>query len=250
MRETLVKQTSIKLRHLIHGLTLIIFLVSCQRSQFATTTRHSERGRVTYSKTWHHETRIVSGIKPVRHHLKQEIKSETGKREPEQTGLVNKFIPVHKMKDDVVLASATLDPAFLKIAATNTTQPDNPLVSASNSTRSVRSSAVPDTIIKNSEKNTGDTILSVPVKRKTEKHALTGFIFSIVGLFPLIGLPFAIMGLIFSIAGYRKIKKNPSLYKGKGLAIAGETMGIIGILGSVLAILFFTAMVLLAATPA
>ncbi len=56
----------------------------------------------------------------------------------------------------------------------------------------------------------------------------------------------AIIGLIFSIKGYKKIKKYPNLYKGKGLAIAGKILGIIGIcvtplilLGMVIALIAF-----------
>ena len=73
-----------------------------------------------------------------------------------------------------------------------------------------------------------DTILPDP--RKTEKLGLAGFILSILGLIPFIGIPFAIMAYIFGVKSLRKIKKDPKKYKGKGYARASQIIGGIEIL--------------------
>jgi len=65
----------------------------------------------------------------------------------------------------------------------------------------------------------------LPDPRKTEKLGLAGFILSILGLIPIIGIPFAIMAFIFGVRSLRKIKKNPEKFKGKGLAMASKIIG-------------------------
>jgi Domain of unknown function (DUF4190) len=70
----------------------------------------------------------------------------------------------------------------------------------------------------------------LPDTRKTEKLGLAGFILSILGLIPILGIPFAIMAFIFGVRSLRKIKKNPEKYKGKGLAMASKIIGAVEIL--------------------
>lgn len=66
--------------------------------------------------------------------------------------------------------------------------------------------------------------------RKTEKLGLVGFILSIPGLFPVFGLPFAILAVIFGARSIRKINRYPERFKGKENAHASLILGIIGIL--------------------
>jgi hypothetical protein len=56
-----------------------------------------------------------------------------------------------------------------------------------------------------------------------------------------VGLPLAILGLVFGIKSLRKIKRNPELYKGKGFAIASIVLGVLGIVGTILLIGMFVA---------
>jgi len=92
-----------------------------------------------------------------------------------------------------------------------------------------------------------DTILPDP--RKTEKLGLAGFILSIFGLIPFIGIPFAIMAYVFGVRSLRKIKKNPEKYRGKGYARSSQIIGgleilcyiALAIVGIVIAIGSFTA---------
>ncbi|MCX6278224.1 MAG: DUF4190 domain-containing protein [Bacteroidetes bacterium] len=73
-----------------------------------------------------------------------------------------------------------------------------------------------------------DTIL--PDIRKAENFGLTGFVLSLFGFIPLIGIPFAIAGMILGLKSLRKIKRFPTLYKGKGFGQASVVFGILGII--------------------
>jgi hypothetical protein len=67
--------------------------------------------------------------------------------------------------------------------------------------------------------------------RKTNGLALTSMILGIVAMvlsISIIGLVSAILALIFGAIGLSQINKNKEKYKGKGFAIAGLVMGIIG----------------------
>jgi hypothetical protein len=48
---------------------------------------------------------------------------------------------------------------------------------------------------------------------KTEKFGLAGFILSFFGIVPLIGIPFAILAIIFGAKSLGRIKRNPGKYK-------------------------------------
>jgi hypothetical protein len=74
--------------------------------------------------------------------------------------------------------------------------------------------------------------LFVPV-RKTNSFAVTGLvlgILSITGGLCCYGIPFNILGLVFSIIGLVQIKNNPEIYEGKGMAVAGLVLSILGLL--------------------
>jgi len=74
--------------------------------------------------------------------------------------------------------------------------------------------------------------LYVPV-RKTNSFAVTGLvlgILSITGGLCCYGLPFNILGLVFSIIGLTQIQNHPETYDGKGMAIAGLVLSLLGLL--------------------
>ena len=89
-----------------------------------------------------------------------------------------------------------------------------------------------DTIVKDFQTKAGQNKVNPADNRKVEKKMLTGFIMSIIGLIPIVGLPFAIIGLVYGIKNLRKIRRNPTLYKGKGFGIASIVLGVLGILVS------------------
>src|SRR5882724_2420231 len=75
--------------------------------------------------------------------------------------------------------------------------------------------------------------------RKTNPFAVTGLILGILSItcgLCCYGLPFNILGIIFSLAGLSQIKTDPHSQQGRGLAIAGLALSILSI---VFAILFF-----------
>ena len=75
---------------------------------------------------------------------------------------------------------------------------------------------------------------------RTNAMALSGLIMGIVavtfGLCCCYGIPFNVLGIVFSLIGLAQIRKNPELETGKGLAIAGLILSILSIV--LVAILF------------
>ena len=69
--------------------------------------------------------------------------------------------------------------------------------------------------------------------RRTNSFAIAGLVFgilSITGGLCCYGLPFNILGLVFSLVGLAQIKSNPELYDGQGMAVAGLVLSILGLL--------------------
>lgn len=64
---------------------------------------------------------------------------------------------------------------------------------------------------------------------KTNGMALAGFICSLAGLF-IFGFVLGTLAIIFSAIGLGKINKDASMWKGKGMAIAGLIIGIVDIM--------------------
>jgi uncharacterized protein DUF4190/uncharacterized protein DUF4339 len=68
---------------------------------------------------------------------------------------------------------------------------------------------------------------------RTNAMARTGLILGIVavtfGLCCCYGIPFNILGIVFSLIGLAQIRKNPELETGKGLAIAGLILSTLSI---------------------
>jgi hypothetical protein len=69
--------------------------------------------------------------------------------------------------------------------------------------------------------------------RKTNSFAVTGLILgilSVTGGLCCFGHLFIILSLVFSIIGLVQIKNNPEIYEGKGIAIAGLVLSIVGLI--------------------
>ena len=79
---------------------------------------------------------------------------------------------------------------------------------------------------------------AVPQQPATNPMAITGMICGILSL-PMLcccyGLPFNILGIVFSIVGLTQLKANPQ-QQGKGMAIAGLVCSILSILLAVLVV--------------
>lgn len=70
--------------------------------------------------------------------------------------------------------------------------------------------------------------------RRTNAFATAGLVFGILsitgGFCCCYGLPFNLLGLVFSLIGLAQINSNPELYDGKGMAIAGIVLSLLGLL--------------------
>lgn len=75
---------------------------------------------------------------------------------------------------------------------------------------------------------------------KTDGMAIAGFVTGLVSLF-LFGFILGVLGVIFSAIALKRIKREPESRKGKGLAIAGLILGIVGIIGWTLYLLILLA---------
>ena len=76
---------------------------------------------------------------------------------------------------------------------------------------------------------------------RTNAMAITGLIMGIVavtvGCCCCYGMPFNLLGIVFSAIGLSQIKSDPQHQQGKGIAIAGIVLSLLSI---ILAIIFFT----------
>ena len=81
-----------------------------------------------------------------------------------------------------------------------------------------------------------------PSAPRTNPMALAGFV---MGLCTVVlgcccyGMPFNILGIVFSAIGLSQINKNPQMEKGRGLAIAGLVLSIVATIVAVIAGLVF-----------
>jgi hypothetical protein len=226
----------IKIRFYLIGFILIFLITSCQRSHFATTSRYYKRGKATYCNNHHLEIRRTVNGKSDKNQLKKEDRQTPADEcKTDLSPDITQITPVYKLNDELLFASISTEPMFIQFNK-NTPGPSNyPLYSIINS-RLTTTTACPDTLIKKIETESGIQEKPLPDTRKIEKFGVIGFILSVLGLFPIIGLPFAILGLVFGIRSLRKIHRDPTHYKGKGFAITGIILGITGIIGSIVLI--------------
>lgn len=78
-------------------------------------------------------------------------------------------------------------------------------------------------------------------EKKVEPMAILSLIFGVLGFVPIpvIGGLGWIAALVLAKQSLKKIERNPEKFKGRGLAIAGKVLGIIGITLALLALLIF-----------
>jgi Domain of unknown function (DUF4190)/GYF domain 2 len=65
---------------------------------------------------------------------------------------------------------------------------------------------------------------------RTNSFATTGMVFGILSLLCCFKLLFGALGLIFSLIALVQINENPQLYQGRGMAITGLVLSVVGIL--------------------
>lgn len=235
----------IKHQFCLIGFIIILFGTSCQRSRFAITTRHYYKGRVTYANNFRFESRKSINYKRLSNYLKREEKqTATSDNKTDPSTLILKINPIHQQDEDKLIASTSTEPVRIDFYKNKVISSEKSMVSGCNSARLLTSSSCPDTIIKKKLDENGINKIPAAGQRKVEKHALTGFILSILGLFPILGLPLAIIGISFGASSLHRITKDTTHYKGKGFAITSIILGILGAIVSLLLIGMFIALII------
>jgi len=229
------------------GLVVILLGSSCQRSQFATTTRSSKNGRVVYTNHFKFENPKTVRSKSLSNHLKQQEQPATAGVTSGPTRANMELTLLYPRNEEKLFASTSSVPVLMTLTKERKNTSEKLIFPVSSSVGSPASSSRPDTITKASS----DNGKNAPVigEQKVEKHGLIGFILSCCGLFPIIGIPFSIAGWVLGVKGLHRIKKDPVHYKGKGFAIASVSLGITGLVISLATIIgSFVLLILLSAT--
>ena len=72
--------------------------------------------------------------------------------------------------------------------------------------------------------------------KKSKSIAAISFVFGLTFWIPLLNLIFGLLAIILGFKALSKIKKNPEMYSGKWLAIAGIVLGAIIYIGYIMAL--------------
>lgn len=249
------------------SLVLAAILVSaCRQSRFPETVRHSENGRVTYTNVYRNEY--------VRTRIRQPVPAATEGSAPLSGNVTAKenITPLASVAGEYfVIPGSTVfsssDPGIMvdTIPKKNNFKgalPDTSLEQVirfkTGKVEAVKIISVSDNMLKYKsaeEKNITrgittdmvDTVFQVQYRdpgsgkivdtRKHDSLGVLGFVFSILGLIPAIGLPFAVLGLIFGMHTLKKIRRFPARYKGTKLAKASIGIAIIGLIINVIFII-------------
>jgi len=236
----LVNIKKMKIRTIRLGFCLIALLIllfnSCQRSQFATTTRTYKNGRVIYVKHYRFESKKLLKVLSKRKQVKSDCLQSYHFSDSriELTPEISRMESVAGELSGNLNASTEIEPILGLVKEKNKVSTANWRIARNVNLRL-------DTIGKENQKQSGVKEAPPADNRKIEKKGLTGFILSIFGLIPLVGLPLAILGLVFGIRSLRKMKRNPALFKGKGFAIASIILGVLGIVSTIVVIGIFLA---------
>jgi hypothetical protein len=258
---------------------LFIVASSCQRSQFSTTSRQTQNGKVTYINNYHEERSKKVKSKSHKNHIKEadsQHSLSTDARTEKQAIIKSEITEINVLKQNSyenLIASTSNEPTIVMlnknrnfidadsypdtinrnksskgaimdiklkqlIKGKNGDEKNVYIISRSHDTLFYKLIKEPD-IIRGVKLEQIDTIIQISNfdsakanvidTRKTEKFGLVGFIFSFLGLFPFLGLPFSILAIIFGAVSLRKIKHYPEQYKGIENARASLVIGIIGL---------------------
>jgi hypothetical protein len=77
---------------------------------------------------------------------------------------------------------------------------------------------------------TTDQVDTVYILKITEPLGVASTILPVFGMFPVLGIPFAVLGLVLGIISLKRINRNPSFYKREGVTYNGIFWGALGTL--------------------
>ncbi len=213
-------------------LLLLILCISCSRSQFSVTQRQYRNGKVTYQ---HYH--------PVEHSGSSKIKAAKGssvitssKKRSRSTGQdIEPVIPVTgimKIKNDApqgkdqLLASRSGSTVRITANKIRLNPGNNEII--------LKRNPKPVTV---SPARAASSSRSDPVDVK----ALLGFIFSILGLIPVIGLIFAIAAVVLSGISLHQFNNGThwGAKSGKWMAVAGMAIGVVAIILNIIFIAIY-----------
>ncbi len=198
---------------------IMILSVSCTKSRFSTTTRQRHDGKVVYTNHYKIEKVNLKKIKAkpvvtssiVEPAKKPAIQAEILPFETERRGGMKTSAPEPQPFDEYGITKS--NPSKRVVEPNHISKPIIQIASESDTTvKKVNGKVIP-------------TVTGQTKPPKTEKLGLFGFIFSFLGIIPVVGIPFGILGIVFGAISLRKITRNPAKYKGKGFAIAGMVIG-------------------------
>ena len=220
-----------------------ILAVSCAKSRFATTTRDYHDGKVVYTNHYSSERRNLGQHKTKRPAtLTRDASAKIAGNPVDNPDAINKmdliassdknFMVLSHVEKVISQYAARLYPEFYhekeQTQSRHSWDPlTNGLAKGSFKASPRRDSTVvkKGDSIKENTAGTGNTD-----HRITEKLGVAGFILSFLGMIPLIGIPFAVLAIIFGAVSLKRIKRNPEKYKNKGFAVASIVIGCIMIL--------------------
>jgi hypothetical protein len=141
--------------------------------------------------------------------------------------------------EEKLLASVSYDPGIILNRVQPSLTSSHVRLSEHKDQSGCKSSAGQPGTIKNQKGKNKPVPLKKNDSREFEKKNKIGFTFSLIGLIPVVGIPFAILAIIYGAKSLRNLKKYPGAYRGKGFAIASIILGGLGFLLSVFCIVEF-----------
>lgn len=219
-------------------LIILVLAVSCTKSRFATTTRHYHDGRVSYTNHYSNER-----MKLNRHRTKppatltRDGSAKTARNPMDNPDTINKmnliassdknFLILNNMERLISQYPTKFFLEFHHDKELSQSKQAWDTLTKNHAAGSLKKNSQGDSTtvkkIDNSKGNAAGT--EKKDNRKTEKLGLAGFILSFFGMIPVIGIPFAVLAIIFGANSLKRIKRSPEKYKGKGFAIASIALG-------------------------
>jgi hypothetical protein len=217
---------------------IFILAVSCTKSRFATTTRHYHNGKVTYTNHYSNERMKLNRHKTKRTvTLTRAASAKTVRNHLDNPEIVNKMNPIASSDKNFMILDnneklisqymPSFYPEFQNEKELKQSKHPRDTLTKDLAQVSLKDISQSDDIAVRKRDNSKENEADIQKKdnRKTEKLGLTGFVFSFLGIIPLIGIPFGVLAIIFGAVSLKKIKRNPEKYKGKGLATASIILG-------------------------